>query len=114
MNIVCISNAAYRFGQRKEARKIIKEIASDYSYSVVNMFSKMLTKFWTKVYSKVVFNHFEEFREKWNAQYIDGFIVSSKLFEGLKGKFPIGFLLWKTDNRENAKKISIDEISPVG
>jgi glycerol-3-phosphate O-acyltransferase len=28
------------------------------------MFSKMLTKFWTKVYRKVVFNHFEEFREK--------------------------------------------------
>ena len=48
----------------KEARKIIKEIASDYSYSAVNLFSKMLTKFWTKVYNKVVFNHFEEFREK--------------------------------------------------
>ena len=48
----------------KEARKIIKEIASDYSYPIVSIFAKMLTKFWTKVYNGVVFNHFEEFRAK--------------------------------------------------
>jgi len=48
----------------KEARKIIKEIASDYSYSIVSLFAKALTKFWTKVYNGVVFNHFEEFRAK--------------------------------------------------
>jgi len=48
----------------KEARKIIKEIASDYSYSMVSIFAKALTKFWTKVYNGVVFNHFEEFRAK--------------------------------------------------
>ncbi len=49
---------------QKEARKIIKEIASDYSYSIVSIFAKLLTKFWTKVYNGVVFNHFEEFRAK--------------------------------------------------
>ncbi|MFK8010671.1 MAG: glycerol-3-phosphate 1-O-acyltransferase PlsB [Marinicellaceae bacterium] len=48
----------------KEAKKIIKEIASDYSYSIVSIFAKTLTKFWTKVYNGVVFNHFEEFRAK--------------------------------------------------
>ncbi len=48
----------------KEAKKIIKEIASDYSYSMVSIFAKVLTKFWTKVYNGVVFNHFEEFRAK--------------------------------------------------
>ncbi len=48
----------------KKAKKIIKEIASDYSYSIVSIFAKLLTKFWTKVYNGVVFNHFEEFRAK--------------------------------------------------
>jgi glycerol-3-phosphate O-acyltransferase len=48
----------------KEAKKIIKEIASDYSYPIVSIFAKVLTKFWTKVYNGVVFNHFEEFRAK--------------------------------------------------
>ena len=49
---------------QKQAKKIIKEIASDYSYSIVSIFAKALTKFWTKVYNGVVFNHFEEFRTK--------------------------------------------------
>lgn len=41
--------------------------------------------------------NFEKFREVWNAKYLGGFIVHSKSFDGLKGEFPIGFLLWKTN-----------------
>ncbi len=41
--------------------------------------------------------NFEKFREHWNAAYLGGFIVHSKAFDGLKGDFPIGFLIWKTD-----------------
>ena len=40
--------------------------------------------------------NFEKFREDWNAKYLGGFVVHSKSFEGLKGNFPIGFLVWKT------------------
>ncbi len=40
----------------------------------------------------------ETFREKWKARYLDGFVVHSKSFDGLKGDFPIGFLIWKTFN----------------
>jgi hypothetical protein len=51
----------------------------------------------------------DTFREQWNAKYLGGFVVHSKSFDGLKGDFPIGFLVWKTD--QNAKnKISIKEI----
>ncbi len=46
--------------------------------------------------------NFEKFREEWNAEYLDGFVVHSKAFDGLKGNFPIGFLVWKTN--QNAKK----------
>lgn len=41
--------------------------------------------------------NFEKFRSSWNAKYLGGFIVHSKAFDGLKGNFPIGFLIWKTD-----------------
>lgn len=52
----------------------------------------------------------DEFRGIWNAKYLSGFAVHSKAFEGLKGDFPIGFLVWKTDM--NAKKITpISEIT---
>ena len=40
----------------------------------------------------------EVFRERWKARYLDGFVVHSKSFDGLKGDFPIGFLIWKTSN----------------
>ena len=41
--------------------------------------------------------NFAEFRDEWNARYLAGFIVHSKAFDGLKGNFPIGFLVWQTD-----------------
>lgn len=50
-----------------------------------------------------------QFRENWNAEYKGGFIVSSKLFDGLKGTFPIAFLVWKTD-QESANRKVIDEV----
>ena len=40
--------------------------------------------------------NFEEFRKNIRIKYLDGFIVHSKSFDGLKGDFPIGFLIWKT------------------
>ncbi|ONG42051.1 hypothetical protein BKE30_00635 [Alkanindiges hydrocarboniclasticus] len=50
------------------------------------------------------------FRQVWSAQYLGGFVVHSKAFDGLKGEFPIGFLLWKTDQNRD-KKWVINEIS---
>lgn len=49
------------------------------------------------------------FRQNWNAKYLGGFVVDSKSFEGLKGSFPIGFLIWKT-NINSMNKALISEI----
>ena len=54
--------------------------------------------------------NFEKFREAWTAQYLSGFVVHSKAFDGLSGNFPIGFLVWKTDQTTD-KKVPIIEIS---
>ena len=53
--------------------------------------------------------NFEKFREVWNAQYLGGFVIHNKAFDGLKGNFPISFLIWKTlmDSKE---KFAISEI----
>lgn len=51
-----------------------------------------------------------QFRSNWSAKFLDGFVVHSKAFDGLKGNFPIGFLIWKTN--QNAKiKTTITEIN---
>lgn len=44
-----------------------------------------------------------EFRAKWNAKYLGGFVVNSKAFDGLKGSFLIGFLVWKTNNSPSSR-----------
>lgn len=43
----------------------------------------------------------EEFRKVWNAKYLEGFVVPSKTFDGLKGDFPIGFLIWKLQSKKS-------------
>ncbi|MGP1438473.1 MAG: hypothetical protein ACTTKH_05315 [Treponema sp.] len=55
--------------------------------------------------------NFVAFKNKWNAQYLGGFVVHSKAFDGIKGNFPIGFLVWQTYNESGAIKIPIKEVS---
>lgn len=54
--------------------------------------------------------NFERFRNDWNALYKGGFIVHSKAFDGLTGDFPIGFLVWQT-NQNAIEQTPITEIS---
>lgn len=82
--------------------QFLARIAKELPTATLAMFSKM--KYINAQAS-------EEFRNNWNVQYLNGFVVHNKVFDGLKGDFPIGFLIWKTDNRENAVRTPISEIS---
>ena len=48
--------------------------------------------------------NFEELEKKaCNAKYLDGFVVHSKSFDGLKRGLPNGFLIWKTSQNAETK-----------
>lgn len=49
--------------------------------------------------------NFVEFRRRWTAQYLDGFVVHSRAFDGLKGEFPIGFLIWDLSKDVPAQRL---------
>ena len=51
--------------------------------------------------------NFEQFREQWVAHYLDGFVVHSKAFDGLKGHFPIGFLVWNLAVQKPARAVGV-------
>ena len=55
----------------------------------------------------------DNFRANWNARYLGGFVVDSKSFDGLKGSFPIGFLIWKTEANTKKKNDIIEIITEV-
>jgi hypothetical protein len=81
--------------------QFLVRIANEIPTATIAMFSKL---------KYVNAPNFEKFREEWNAKYLDGFVVHSKAFDGLKGNFPIGFLIWKTAQNSRTKN-SIDVIS---
>ena len=60
--------------------------------------------------------NFEAFRVRWQAEYLDGFVVHSKAFDGLRGHFPIGFLLWDlggTVKPEEVNTIAVDRFGNI-
>ena len=67
--------------------QFVARIALEMPTATIGMFSKL---------KYVNGANFEKFRNFWNAKYLGGFVVHSKAFDGLKGNFPIGFLVWKT------------------
>lgn len=50
--------------------------------------------------------NFEPFRRIWQAEYLGGFVVHNRAFDGLKGNFPIGFLIW-----DQAKRVPLSDIA---
>ena len=58
--------------------------------------------------------NFSIFRSKWgNVDYLGGFLCPFWLFDGLSGRFPISFLMWRTGVKEKSfpEKIAVDALS---
>jgi hypothetical protein len=93
------ATAMSKFGKASNElyTQFVSRIALEIPNATIAMFSTL---------KYVISPTLEVFRSNWNAKYLGGFVVHSKAFDGLKGNFPIGFLVWKTNNGiEKAKKI---------
>lgn len=76
---------------QKEAEKIVREIAADYSYGVIKFMCRIFKWFWTKVYDGVKLNFFDEVRSlsskkeiiytPCHRSHIDYLILSYSLYE---------------------------------
>lgn len=81
--------------------QFVARIAKEIPNATLAMFSKM---------KYINAPNFTEFRNNWNAEYLGGFVVHSIAFDGLKGNFPIGFLIWKTNNTSVSNRIPITTV----
>jgi hypothetical protein len=52
--------------------------------------------------------NFIKFRELFKAEFKQGFLCCSDTFDNVKGKFPIGFLVWNFEIKNRLKKIELD------
>ncbi len=58
--------------------------------------------------------NFAEFRAQWSAKFLDGFVVHSQAFDGLKGDFPIGFLIWDGARAEPVQQVKTAALDKDG
>jgi hypothetical protein len=79
--------------------QFLVRIAREVPTATIAMFSKL---------KYVNAPNFEKFRNTWEAKYLGGFVVHSKSFDGLKGDFPIGFLIWNTDTNKKNNPLKSD------
>jgi hypothetical protein len=97
--------------------KFAQTAMDDYGKATNELFTQFVARIYQEIPSATLAmfstlkyvnsSNFEKFRKVWSAKYLGGFIVHSKSFEGLKGNFPIGFLIWKTvPNREQKSEIT--------
>ncbi len=84
--------------------QFLMRIAKEIPTATVAMFSKL---------KYVNAPNFEEFRNEWKAKYLGGFVVHSKSFDGLRGDFPIGFLIWKTNQLAKESQPIIEIVTDV-
>lgn len=116
------SGEGFNSGNKKGVAKtkVASKMMTDYGKSSNELFTQFVARVAQEIpeatlgmFSTLKYvnaTNFEDFREKWSAEYKSGFIVHSKAFDGLKGDFPIGFLVWKTN--QNAKnKTPISQIT---
>ena len=102
------------------AKTKIGSFMNNYGYATRELFTQFIARLTKEIpaatiaiFSKLKYvnaPNFDEFRQNWNAKYLGGFVVHSKVFDGLKGNFPIGFLIWKTENHQS-KKYLLDIIT---
>jgi hypothetical protein len=92
------------YASRELFVQFIMRIAREIPVATIAIFSKI---------KYVNAPNFEKFREDWNAKYLGGYVVDSKSFDGLKGNFPIGFLIWETNQNTKKKQQIIDITTDV-
>lgn len=96
-----MNNANYGYAARELFIQFIARLSFEIPNATIAVFSKL---------KYVNAPNFDLFRDNWNAKFLGGFVVHSKSFEGLKGDFPIGFLIWKTQ-QDIKKKLTIDVVT---
>ena len=101
-----------RFGMTRYSKASNELFAQFFTRIVKEIPNVFLASFSTLKY--VNSQTFETFRREWPAKYLGGFVVHSKAFDGLKGDFPIGFLIWKTGSGDFPSSISCEVLERDG
>ena len=109
-------------GKNKNGVALCNKTYEKYKDIVGNASNEVFSQFFIRIYkeipncilasfSKLKYinaTNFKKFRETFKAKFLKGFICFSETFDNVKGKFPIGFLIWDTKIKEKIENIMVD------
>ncbi|TXJ56186.1 hypothetical protein EPJ67_07965 [Brachyspira aalborgi] len=111
-------------GTGKNKAKVARgnKISEDYKDILGKANNEIFAQFFIRIYKEIPncilasfstlkylnSTNFIRFREYFKAKFLKGFIVPAWTFDNVKGKFPIGFLIWDTSKKQKIKSISVD------
>lgn len=115
-------------GKNKEKVARENRICEKYKDILGKANNELFTQFFIRIYceieggmlasfSKLKYvnsTNFIKFRESFKAEFLKGFMVPADTFDNVKGKFPIGFLIWDMSKKEEIKKIKLDVFNENG
>ena len=67
-------------------------------------------------FSKIKFinsSNFIKFRDNFKSNFLNGFLCQGNTFDNVKGKFPIGFSVWKLDNKKSFGSLFFDVYNDI-
>jgi len=118
------ANALGNAGKTDVAKSAVGASMNDLGYASRELFVQFLTRIKREMpsatigmFSKLKYinaPNFEQFRDEWKAKYLGGFVVHSQAFDGLKGDFPIGFLIWDTSKHEALTRVETNALDAEG
>jgi hypothetical protein len=99
-----------------------------YKNTIGNAVNELSSQFLTRIYdeipnSKIAFfsklaylngPNYKKFRDFFQAKLEKGIIVPSYTFDNVKGKFPIGFLIWNTEKKVHFEKGTLNIYNETG
>lgn len=132
--ILVLINPPYAESGSRTDKAIKKSVASTrigawmngagYAYAAKELFVQFMTRTAKELPSALLAifstlkyvnsDNFEPFRERWKAGFRDGFITHSRAFDGLKGNFPIGFLIWDTGDKADIDAVPVRVLDKDG
>ena len=126
MNVDNITESSGKNSEQKSgvASTKVAALMDDLGYAARELFVQFLVRIKKElpnstvaVFSKLKYvnaPNFKEFREQWQAKYLDGLVVHSKAFDGLRGDFPIGFLVWDLSKTAPVDVITTEALDKTG
>jgi hypothetical protein len=109
-------------GHNKQNVALAHKTSAAYKGTLGRGVNELFAQFMTRIYDKIPYakiamfstlkyinsQNFIKFRSYFLAEFKAGFICRSNTFDNVNGKFPIGFLIWDTENKKAITSINVD------